>query len=95
MTSVACVQTSWCRTARVCHAVVAFRYEGSTVPNSSEQAIRPHKHKLKVSGLVNEVARHVDFHSLKLSVVAIQVSFDFLVRLRWIDLVLQSRVKVT
>lgn len=35
-----------------------------------------HKHKLKVSGLVKEVAWYVDFHNLKLTVVAIQVSFD-------------------
>jgi hypothetical protein len=45
--------------------------------------------------LVNEVARHVDFHNPKFFVVAIQVSFEFLARLMWIDIVLQSRVKVT
>jgi hypothetical protein len=95
MTSVDCAQSSWYITARVCNTVVAFYCEGSTFPSSSGQVTCPHMHKLKVSGLVNEVARLVDFHNLKFSVVAIQVSFDFLVRLRWIDVVLQSRVKVT
>jgi hypothetical protein len=75
MTSVGCAQTSWYRTPRAC-AVMVVRCEGSTVRNSSEHVICPHKHELKVSGLVNEVAWHVDFHSLKPSVVAIQVSFD-------------------
>ena len=83
------------RTARACRAVVVVRYEGSTVCNSSELVICLHKHKLKVLRLVNEVAWHVDFHNLKLSVVAIQVSLDTLVRLSCIEILLESRVNVT
>lgn len=92
MTSVACVQTNWYRTARACRTLMVVRYEGSTVRNSSEHMSPTN---IKVSGLVNEVAWHVDFYNLKLSVVAIQVFFDTLVRLRCIDILLQSRVNVT
>jgi hypothetical protein len=83
------------RTACACRAVMVVRYEGGTVHNCSEHVVCSHKHKLKVTGLVNEVVWRVDFYNLKLSVVAIRVCFDTLVTPSCIDSLLQSRVSAT